>query len=220
MKFLKTLPLVFLLAACQEPSKKSDVNVSPTAPKESKWQTIDGSSGSVWIEMITSNDEAQLPPQIKVTFEKPNATNTNLTLRNISPLYVDLLYSKNNHIVSYGCPDSETNQLPQNIDAEKVVLCGDLQIPDGDFLLRASELEMHDATLHTGGESNDETEISGLTLYAGRLTLLGQNLIELSGKSNAERRFFAPPLFFYLNHTSGEGTLDILSRKQFQKMRL
>ncbi|QLY24818.1 hypothetical protein [Bdellovibrio sp. KM01] len=220
MNFLKALPLVFLLAACQEPSKKINLDITPSPPQERKSQTIEGASGSVWIEMITSQEEAQLPSQINVTFEKPNATNSNLTVRNLSPLYVDLIYSKNKDVVSYGCPDSEIKELPANIDAGKVILCGDLQIPDGQFSLRASEIEMYEVSLHTGGDYNGETEISGVTLYAGRLTLHGQNLIELSGKSNDHRRFYAPPLFFYLNHTSGEGTLDILSRKQFEVMSL
>lgn len=222
MKQYLFLNLAFsLLTACQEPSKiELKPFVPPPAPKK---QQLTYEQPSGYVSMILTgpeSEEAILPSQITVSFEKADDTTDKLSLTNI-PVIENLLYSKNQETLSFGCDGAvEVTELPLKIDALKVVLCGKIKVPAVEFKLRASFLELRNAEL-TLVDIRPEPSIVGSDLAlisTAHLTLRGSNKILLQGETVDQSRGRSPSLQLWLGNTLGEGTLDIFSRSSIYNL--
>lgn len=216
MKQIFLLPIAFLtlLTACQEPSQLEKDLVKPLVYREKKEYKFEISSPLVVVTFATLGETPALPAQITVEFEKQSARLDHLRISDFE-IPDTLLYSRNREVLYFGCHTQagETN-LPQKIDALKVVLCGKINIPSSDFNLKASFLELRDAEINTVAADNEpqEAAFSVVTFSTANLTLVGSNKLTLQGTTYGRERTRAPSLSLQLGNTFGEGTLKIFSR--------
>ena len=216
MKSIFLLPLSFLfLTACDVADKALAPVVAPLLKDQEI--VVEGPSGFVTIRMAASDiEELSMPSQISISFEKQSAETEKVSLEKIEGLFMTLLNSKNDETQYFGCDGQETEtELPQKIDAAKVVLCGKIKVSAVNFKLRASELELRDVELIATAPFQkilDLSKVPVLDIYTAHLTLVGANKTILQGFDNGRERDFSPILIMNLGKVDGTGNLEIFSR--------
>lgn len=205
MKILKLIPLAFLaLTACYDPALDIDV---PDSPDQ---YTFYGSSAVELYFWEINEDHPKLPQQISVKFEEESPLTHNLKVAKMPANYHELMGSLESHTEFYGC-DGETPQvLPPKIDADAVVLCGDVKIP-ANFQMQTNLLLMNSARIITKKQP-DQPE--GIVMFMVKeIELSGQNSLRAVKAQINENMSRAPSMFIYANKVSGLGKLEIFSEK-------
>lgn len=213
MNSLSLLPLLLvILTACQ---KTPELNSKlPSTPEDitSSTLTTESPSGTVILQMISDND-ISVPTNIHINIEKANRAGDNFQVSRLPLQYAEMLYTTPSGVASFGCdPDKTATELPLKIKAEKVILCGNFVIPSGEFEIHATTLELHDAHLTTKGPAS-LTESSSVIVFTANLELFGHNQVDLVGKSFGRLQEQAPLMSLTILNSLGQGTIEIVSRK-------
>ncbi|UYL10223.1 hypothetical protein B9G69_006480 [Bdellovibrio sp. SKB1291214] len=219
---MEHIPFVLLaLTACQQPHKESN-SLSPTPEVSAETEVYTGPSGLVIIRIADEqNTSLTLPQKLNVNFETINEDKTNLRIEQFPAGATSILFSKHPTIQSYGC-EKQSEVLPNKIDAERVIICGQVFIPSGRFEIRTSKLELRDAKIVTTEkpfDPNVEFTLSNTTIYAAEIEVHGTNKLTLQGYSDGFDRSSAHALFMNFAYVSGEGSFEVLSRNQIRTLR-